>query len=216
MEIGSSSQRDATVRTRRFAVLLGPPTICQMDRSDPIAPRLSCGMKSHAKPRRPRRREVPTRTRRPPCVPLHGRGFLGPPQHPNKTRPLRTSHPTGKPSPHASVSGSGSASVSKTQKEEPAPIPIHLGSLAPSKAVPPGPEGRQMIAQRVSAGFRPTKNTQPRQGRQNPCPHEHRIRLHRSRTPRNTNRISPIHPAEFSRRGAEPLRATGNQERGHP
>jgi hypothetical protein len=38
VEIGSSSRRDATVRTRRFAALLGPPTICQMDRSDPIAP----------------------------------------------------------------------------------------------------------------------------------------------------------------------------------
>jgi len=38
VEIGSSSRRDATVRTRRFAALLGPTTICQMDRSDPIAP----------------------------------------------------------------------------------------------------------------------------------------------------------------------------------
>jgi|LauGreDrversion4_2_1035121.scaffolds.fasta_scaffold525938_2 hypothetical protein len=27
-----------------------------------------------------------------------------------------------------------------------------------------------MIAQRVSAGFRPPLNTQPREGRQNPCP----------------------------------------------
>ena len=47
-------------------------------------------------------------------------------------------------------------------------------------------------------------------------PHEHRIRLHRSSTPRNPNRISPIHPAEISRRGAEPLRSTGNRKRGHP
>jgi hypothetical protein len=31
---------------------------------------LCCGLKSHAKPRRPRRRDIPTRTRRPPCVPL--------------------------------------------------------------------------------------------------------------------------------------------------
>jgi len=38
VEIGSSSRPDATVRTRRFAALLGPTTICQMDRSDPIAP----------------------------------------------------------------------------------------------------------------------------------------------------------------------------------
>ncbi len=32
----------------------------------------------------------------------------------------------------------------------------------------PGPEDRQTIAQRVSAGFRPQKNIQPQQGRQNP------------------------------------------------
>ena len=40
--------------------------------------------------------------------------------------------------------------------------------LIRSEAVAPGPEGRQTIAQRVSAGFRPQKNIQPRQGRQNP------------------------------------------------
>ena len=38
VEIGSSSRPDATVRTCRLAALLGPTTICQMDRSDPIAP----------------------------------------------------------------------------------------------------------------------------------------------------------------------------------
>ncbi len=42
-----------------------------------------------------------------------------------------------------------------------------------SGAVAPGPEGRQMIAQRVSAGFRPPMITQPRQGRQKP----HRLGL---------------------------------------
>ena len=40
--------------------------------------------------------------------------------------------------------------------------------LIRSEAVAPGPEGRQTIAQRVSAGFRPPSNIQPRQGRQNP------------------------------------------------
>jgi len=34
--------------------------------------------------------------------------------------------------------------------------------------VAPSPEDRQTIAQRVSAGFRPQKNIQPQQGRQNP------------------------------------------------
>ncbi len=38
VEIRSSTRRDATVLTCRFAPLLGPTTICQMDRSDPIAP----------------------------------------------------------------------------------------------------------------------------------------------------------------------------------
>jgi hypothetical protein len=33
-----------------------------------------------------------------------------------------------------------------------------------AQAVAPGPEGRQMIAQRVSAGFRPPMNTQPQRG----------------------------------------------------
>jgi hypothetical protein len=81
----------------------------------------------------------------------------------------------------------------ETQKEEPGPIPIHLGSLAPSKALAPGPEGRQTIAQRVSAGFRPHMNTQPREGRQNPFPHTNtsiRSRHQGTTTPRNTNRIS--------------------------
>lgn len=36
-KMGSSSRRDATVRSRQFAALLGPPTICHMDRSDRIA-----------------------------------------------------------------------------------------------------------------------------------------------------------------------------------
>ncbi len=94
-------------------------------------------------------------------------------------------------------------------------IPIHLGSLATSKAVAPGPEGRQTIAQRVSSGFRPPLNSQPRQERQNPFPHKHRIRPHRSTTPRNTKRIRGIHAGDISRRGTEPLRATGNRERGH-
>ena len=37
-KIGSSSRRDATVRSCRIPAFLGPQTICQMDRSDPIAP----------------------------------------------------------------------------------------------------------------------------------------------------------------------------------
>jgi hypothetical protein len=36
-EVGSRSRRDANRQTRRLAALLVPPTICQMDRSDPIA-----------------------------------------------------------------------------------------------------------------------------------------------------------------------------------
>ncbi len=58
-----------------------------------------------------------------------------------------------------------------------------------SKAVAPGPEGRQMIAQRVSAGFRPLINTQPREGRQNPFPQR---RQHPTASPshRKTKRIS--------------------------
>jgi len=77
------------------------------------------------------------------------------------TRPRRTMRPPGKPSPHASVSGSVSASASKTHEEEPDWIPIHLGSFGSSQAVAPGPEGRQTIAQRVSAGFRPPMKTSP-------------------------------------------------------
>jgi hypothetical protein len=34
------------------------------------------------------------------------------------------------------------------------------------QAATPGPEGRKMIAQRVSAGFRPPMESQPREGRQ--------------------------------------------------
>jgi hypothetical protein len=42
-------------------------------------------------------------------------------------------------------------------------------------------------------------------------PHERRIRLHRSPTPRNTNRTRRVHPAETSRGGAETLRARAFQ-----
>ncbi len=38
LEIGSSSRRDTTAQTLRFAALLGPTTVCQMDRSDAMAP----------------------------------------------------------------------------------------------------------------------------------------------------------------------------------
>jgi hypothetical protein len=38
LEIGSSSRRDTTAQTLRFATLLGPTTVCQMDRSDAMAP----------------------------------------------------------------------------------------------------------------------------------------------------------------------------------
>ena len=69
--------------------------------------------------------------------------------------------PHGNPSHQASVSGSASASVSKTHGEEPGSIPIQLGDFGCSQAVPPGPEGRQMIAQRVSAGFCPPMKASP-------------------------------------------------------
>jgi hypothetical protein len=75
-------------------------------------------------------------------------------------RPRRTMNPPGKPSHHAS--GSASASVSKTHGEEPGSIPIHLGNFGSPRAVPPGPEGRQTVAQRVSAGFRHHVSTSPR------------------------------------------------------
>ena len=38
-EAGSGSQRDTTVQTCRFAALLGPPTVCQLDPFDPSLPR---------------------------------------------------------------------------------------------------------------------------------------------------------------------------------
>ena len=37
-KIGSSSRRDATFRNCGIQAPFGPPTICQMDRSDPITP----------------------------------------------------------------------------------------------------------------------------------------------------------------------------------
>jgi hypothetical protein len=76
-----------------------------------------------------------------------------------------------------------------------------------------------MIAQRVSAGFRPHYEhpapegpTEPPRPRPPECD---RLVIARQR-PRNTNRIRGIHTGEISRRGAEPLRATGDRERGHP
>jgi hypothetical protein len=85
------------------------------------------------------------------------------------TRPRRTTNPPGNASPHASGSGSGS----KTHREEPGPIPIRLGSFGSSQAVAPGPEGRQMIAQRVSAGFHPPCTPSPSGAPEHPPPHEH-------------------------------------------
>jgi hypothetical protein len=41
-KIGSSSRRDATVRNCGIQAPFGPSTICQMDRSDPIAPFQRC------------------------------------------------------------------------------------------------------------------------------------------------------------------------------
>jgi hypothetical protein len=58
-------------------------------------------------------------------------------------------------------------------------------TIAP-KAMAPGPEGRQTIAQRVSAGFRPTINTQPREGRQIP-----RFFTHRTATPHSNGFLTP-------------------------
>jgi hypothetical protein len=80
------------------------------------------------------------------------------------THPRRTMSPPGNPSHHASASGSASASVSKTHGEEPGSIPIRLGPFGPSQSIAPGPEGRQTVAQCVSAGFRPPHENQPRRG----------------------------------------------------
>jgi hypothetical protein len=55
VEIGSSSRRDATVQTRRFAALLGPTTMCQMDRSAPTAPPYVARRIKKGSPRRSRR-----------------------------------------------------------------------------------------------------------------------------------------------------------------
>jgi hypothetical protein len=100
------------------------------------------------------------------------------------TRPRRTISPADKPSPHASVSGSGSASVSKTHGKEPGSIPIDLGSFGSPQAVVPGPEGRQTVAQRVSAGFRPPIEIQPQRGDRPPPPDERHHSLALSRTQR--------------------------------
>jgi hypothetical protein len=112
------------------------------------------------------------------------------------TRPHRTRGSPGKPSPHASVSVSGSASVSKTHGEEPGSIPIHLGSFGSSQAVPPGPEGRQMIAQRVSAGFRPPMKTSPGGATDPIHPHEHQHPL-----PSPTPDTAPEHESEKPQTG---------------
>jgi hypothetical protein len=151
-------------------------------------------MKSRAKPRRSRRTEITPPTRPPLCAPLPSP--RGPPQHPDPTRPPRTSHPPSNPSPQVSVSGSASASVSKTHREEPDSIPIHLGSFGSSQAVAPSPEGRQTIAQRVSAGFRPHMHTQPRQGGQNPFAHEHQHPIASSDV-ENTPEHEPDKPQSF-------------------
>ncbi len=81
----------------------------------------------------------------------------------------RTMNPPGKPSPHASgsPSASASASVSRTHEEEPGSIPMHLGSFG-SQAVAPGPEGRQTVAQRVSAGWTWVVGPQPQRGDRTP------------------------------------------------
>ena len=55
-----------------------------------------------------------------------------------------------------------------------------------TQSVAPGPEGRQKIAQRVSAGFRPPMHSQPRQGRQIP-----RFFTHRTATPRSDGFLTP-------------------------
>jgi len=59
------------------------------------------------------------------------------------------------------------------------------------QAVASGPEGRQTIAQRVSAGFRPPMKTQPQRGDRSPSRATANIRsLLQNPTPRNTKRIS--------------------------
>ena len=124
------------------------------------------------------------------------------------TRPRRTMNPPGNPSPHASVSGSASASVSKTHGEEPGSIPIQLGNFGCSQAVPPGPEGRQMIAQRVSAGCHPPMKTSP-EGATEPLPHTNtniRSLLQRPTPPRNTN--------QRSRKASKPPRCLSSPNKG--
>jgi hypothetical protein len=113
------------------------------------------------------------------------------------THPRRTLSPTGNPSPHASLSGSASASVSKTHGEEPGSIPIHLGTFGPSQAVAPGPKGRQTVAQRVSAGFRPPMKTSPAGATDSPLLH----------TPDSHSPLGRIPHARFAQAAKTPRQA---------
>jgi hypothetical protein len=111
------------------------------------------------------------------------------------TRPQRTMSPSGKPSPH--TSGSASESISKTHGEEPGSIPIHLGSFGSSQAVASGPEGRQTIAQRVNAGFRPPMKTSPGGATDSPLLH----------TPDSISPLERIPHARFAQDARTPRQA---------
>ena len=91
VEIGSSSRPDATVRTCRLAALLGPTTICQMDRSDPIAPlsheTFRCLKEVRAKPRGREGMKAGVTT-----TAATGTTFL----FPRASAPLRETPPTGR------------------------------------------------------------------------------------------------------------------------
>jgi hypothetical protein len=77
--------------------------------------------------------------------------------------------------------------------------------------VAPGPEGRQILAQRVSAGFRPHMKTQPRRGDRSPSHTSTTIRscLQSPEMPRNAKRTSrkaskpPRHPSSPIRKSPD-------------
>jgi hypothetical protein len=74
------------------------------------------------------------------------------------------------------------------------------------KAVAPGPEGRQKLAQRVSAGFRPTKETQPQRGDRtsSPVPTRSRRGFSERTKPGLSVRTAPASPGPTQRTAANP------------
>jgi hypothetical protein len=85
----------------------------------------------------------------------------------------------------------------KTQKGEP---------LWVATGVHPRPGGPKDDSPRRQSWDPNALKNQPQRGDRTPASHEHRIRLRRPATPRNTIRIRGIHAADISRRGAEPRR----------